>query len=222
MFLVNIFVTPSGNVNLLNYFENFMAGENSYRLHRSDSTFNTGEQLFEFEGTEKYESDNGLYMDHPLARQTLWSQDGNYFYMLNSHQSEWQKRNLMTDTIDTVAYTHQTDRNNSARSKAYLAGRLEPVIGVEPDVKELIDESDDLPLNHNMFASEDWIVIPTFYAGGSEKIVVLYNQTSKETAYCSVPAHFFPVAFDGDELIGKNSGSEGEIRLEILEVELPG
>lgn len=79
-----------------------------------------------------------------------------------------------------------------------------------------------MPLNHDMFASKEWIVIPTFYAGGSKKIVVLHNQTSTETAYYRVPPHFFPIAFNGNELIGKNSGSEGDIRLEILEVELPG
>ena len=97
----------------------------------------------------------------------------------------------------------------------FKSGRIEKL-------DSLIDESDDLPLNHDMFANEEWLVISTFYAGGSEKIVVLYNKTSKETAYCRVPPHFFPVSFNENELIGKNSKSDGDIRLQMLKVKLPG
>jgi len=51
---------------------------------------------------------------------------------------------------------------------------------------------------------------------------VLHNKTSTETENCSVPPHFFPIAFNGIELIGKNSGTEGDIQLEKLELKPPG
>ncbi|PWN06493.1 hypothetical protein [Rhodohalobacter mucosus] len=222
MFLVNIFVTPSGVYTLLNHFEANITRANSYRLYKADGTFNSDELLFEFEGTEKIESDNGLYIDHPLARQPLWSQNGDYFYLLNSHQSEWQKRNLLTGAIDSISYVNQTERKNNHLSKAYLTNRLEPILDVEPVLKEFIDKSGQLPLNHDLFATKEWVVISSFYAGSSEKIIVLHNQVSKETVYCSVAPHFFPVSFNGNKLTGKNSSTEDNIRLEVLDLELPG
>jgi len=220
MFLTNIFVTPSGVYTLLNHRTNYRIGANSYLLYKADSRFNPDEVLFEFEGTEKIGTEQGLFTDHPLANRTLWSQSGVYFYTLSSHRSSWQKRNLLTGTIVTLSYTGQADRENTNRSKAYLADRLKPVIDVEPVVKEAIDESKLLPLNHDMISTDDWIVISTFYAGGSDKIVILHNQESRETAYCSVPPHFFPAVFNGRELIGKSSSSEGDIKMELIEIEL--
>lgn len=214
-----IFVTDTGHYVLFNHTDDYSTGENSYHFYSADQEFKPVDLLFEFEGVEKMPFRQGLHMAHPLAKRLLWAQSGTDFFMLNSHQTTWERRDLQYDEAESYTILNEYERPISKISASYLEQRLEPVIHTIPIVKDAIRDAEKLPLHHSLFVEEEWAVITTFYAGGSDGVVMIHNTVSEHTFYAKVPPHFIPFSFNGNELVGINRPSEEEMKLTLIEIE---
>ncbi|NBC65443.1 MAG: 6-bladed beta-propeller [Bacteroidetes bacterium] len=214
-----IVVTDAGPYVLYNHTDDYSSGENSYHFYKTDEQFNPVEFLFEIEGSEKIRMGRAGHIDHPLARQSLWAIDENYFYTLNSHHTAWKKRDLRSSEADTFTILNDTVRPNSENSITYLEQRMEPVINAVPAVGEAIHETEELPLHHSFFIEGNWAIITGFYAGGTKNGVIIHSLETKKTVYADVPPHFFPFSFDGDALFGINKPSEEQMEITVVEIE---
>ncbi|TVR13302.1 MAG: 6-bladed beta-propeller [Balneolaceae bacterium] len=214
--LQEVYITESGFYALYNRTVNYATGENSYYLYRTDKQFNPKELLFEMDGGEQISLEPVGFVEHPLASQTLWSQNGNKFYILDSHHTTLQKINLENGDVSSFTIIKETDRPNSSNSRSYLEERLEPVIRLIPAMNDAIQESKKLPLHHSFFVTNGWTVISTYYAGSANGIVLLHEEGSPEVVYARVLPHFYPFAMSGKQLIGLNRPSQDQAEIKVL------
>lgn len=214
--LQHFYVTEAGFYAIYNQTVNHATGENSNYLYRTDKHFNPTEPLFDIDGGEKISLSPVGFVDHPLARHTLWSQFGNKFYTLDSHQTTLEVTDLEKGDASSFAIIKRIERPNTNSSKSYLEKRLEPVIRAVPAVKDAIQESGQLPLHHSFFVEDGLAVITCFYAGSADGIVLFYEIDLDKVAYARVPPHFYPFALNGKELIGINRLSQDQMNIKIL------
>lgn len=216
--LHEVFRTEAGSYALYNRTVDYTTGEISYSLYKTDEQFNPVEYLFEINGKEKISLERVGFVDHPLARHTLWGQNGNKFYTLDSHQPILNKIDFESGDISsfTIIKKTETERLNNRSSTLYLEERLEPVIRVVPALKDAIQESEQLPLYHSFFVEGGWAVITIFYAGSVDGIVLFYEMDSDKVVFARVPPHYYPFALNGKELIGINRPSQGQVDIKRI------
>lgn len=219
LFLKEIFFTEIGKIGVYIGTVDRRTGEKRHFVYRLNDSFSPDSLLFEFDGNEQIEFQQGIYIDKLLGEMMYWDQAGEYFYVVSSHDWRIQRFHLRSRQLDEWNLLESGLREATEQDKAFLFDRFSPLIAVSEEYRKVITEASTLPVIRGFSIEGNRLLFTLFNTNHSESVLLTADlELQNKLTIRKLPPFFSTLFSKNNQLFGFDYAEEGHRPLLVLSV----
>ena len=219
LFLKEIFFTEIGKIGVYSGAVDRKTGEKRHFVYRLNDSFSPDSLLFEFDGNEQIEFQQGIYTDKFLGEMMYWDQADKYFYVVSSHDWRIQRFHLRSGQLDEWNLLESGLREATEQDKAFLFDRFSPLIAVSEEYRKVIAEASTLPVIRGFSIEGNRLLFTLFNTNQSESVLLTADlELQNKLTIRKLPPFFSTLFSKNNQLFGFDYAEESHRPLLVLNV----